>query len=368
MIDLGWWHVAVVCNIAAYIFYGLGIRRQLVRPNRSSWLIWSTATAIEALTYNAVNEGAAANIIFLISAFCCIAITIAVWRQSAWQRPSATESLCMAVSLAAMIVWFGFQDAYWAHMMIIAAIPVSFVPTWKSVLEDRRREQSPAWGLWTIGDLATLFVIVGTLHDQRTELPYIMVELLCHASMWFMIGLISINPLRSFGFRRGGFYVREDYLGDPKIFSIGENHLGKAVFAATHFPFGTRIVEFTGERVHKSLLPRSVEGVTDRFVQIDEDYWMGPSGGVDDLINHSCNPNAGLRFLDGGVFLHALRDIEPGEEITWDYSTTLHASQWRMQCKCGAPNCRSAVGDFEELPQGLRDEYRAMGLVPPYLR
>ncbi|MGH6782682.1 MAG: SET domain-containing protein-lysine N-methyltransferase, partial [Sphingomonadaceae bacterium] len=270
-----WWYAAIVCNIAAYIFYYLGIRRQLVRPNRSSWLIWSAATAIEAMTYQAVNHGAAQNIIFTISALACILVTLAVWRQSAWQPPTRTESLCMGLSLAALVIWGVFQSAFWAHMLVVAAIPVSFIPTWASAIADREHERSPAWGLWTVGDLATLLVIVAGLQDERAEIPYIFVELVCHASMWFIIGLATINPWRSFGFARGNFFIREVDRGVPKIFAIGENHLGKAVFAAVPFAAGDRVVEFKGARVHKSQLPQRVEGQADRFVQIDADHYMG---------------------------------------------------------------------------------------------
>lgn len=363
-----WWFAAIACNIAAYIFYWLGIQRQLVRPNRSSWLIWSAATAIEAMTYQAVNHGAAQNIIFAISAMACILVTLAVWRQSKWEPPTRTESLCMGLSLAALVVWGVFQSAFWAHMLVVCAIPISFIPTWASVIADREHERSPAWGLWTVGDLATLLVIIAGLRDETAEIPYIFVELICHASMWFMVGLATINPFRSFGFARGNFFVREIDRGEPLIFAIGENHLGKAVFAGVPFASGERVVEFKGPRVHKGMLPDTISGQADRFVQIDADHYMGPSGGVDDLINHSCDPNAGLRFCEHGIFLHAIRDIAPGDEITWDYSTTLYESRWQMECHCRSISCRGVIGDFAELADDLRERYRALGLVPPYLQ
>jgi len=367
MIVQSWWYAAIVCNITAYIFYWLGIRRQLVRPNRSSWLIWSAATAIEALTYQAVNQGAAQNLIFAISAMACIIVTLAVWRQSAWQQPTRTESFCMGLSLAALVIWGIFQSAFWAHMLVVVAIPISFIPTWASVMEDREHERSPAWGLWTVGDLATLLVTISGLHDERAEIPYIFVEFVCHASMWFMIGLTTINPFRSFGFARGRFYVRETDRGTPHIFSIGENHLGKAVYAAIPFAAGSPIVEFKGPRIHKSRLPRRLSGTTDRYVQIGPEHYMGASGDVDDLINHSCDPNAGLHFTEDGIFLHAIRDIAPGEEITWDYSTTLYESGWHMTCECRSANCRGEVRDFADLARDTRDRYRLLGMVPPYL-
>ena len=78
--------------------------------------------------------------------------------------------------------------------------------------------------------------------------------------------------------------------------------------------------------------------------------------------------NAGLRFTDDGVFLVAIRDIAPGEEVTWDYSTTLAESNWHMICQCGAADCRRVIGNFTTIPLARQQFYRARNLVAPYLR
>lgn len=71
-------------------------------------------------------------------------------------------------------------------------------------------------------------------------------------------------------------------------------------------------------------------------------------------INHSCNPNCGLKGLFDVV---AMRDIKAGEELTWDYAMS-EDSNWRMKCKCGEKNCRGIVGAYSLLPEEIRDRYR----------
>ena len=150
-----------------------------------------------------------------------------------------------------------------------------------------------------------------------------------------MIGLTTINPLRSLGHSRRGLLVL-DALSPGNPFVVGETHLGKAVFASRGFAEGERLVRFSGRRISAARLGRQLatglEGSGDRFVQIGADHYLGPSGRIDDLINHSCSPNAGLRFGDDGVFLVAIRPIAPGEEISWDYATTLGDPDWRLPC------------------------------------
>ena len=151
-------------------------------------------------------------------------------------------------------------------------------------------------------------------------------------------------------------------------FAVGESHLGKAVFAGQGFAAGETIVEFTGRRFRADRVSGAMRGRHDRFVQVTDGEYMGPSGRIDDLINHSCDPNAGLRFGSRGVFLIAIRDIAAGEEIAWDYSTTLKESNWHMICQCRAPDCRRVIGNFATLSPERQEWFRSHNLVAPYLR
>ncbi|WP_258043073.1 SET domain-containing protein [Sphingomonas sp. NBWT7] len=358
----------MVASFAGYAIYLAGLRQRLVEPNRASWLIWGTSTTIEAVTYAALNPRTPQSYVFLLSAAACLGIALALWRRSRWSAPDTVESLCMGASLAAIVLWLVFREAFWAHMLVVAVVPISFWPTWRSAIADRARERSPAWGLWTVGDLATLLLATRSGSQDVGEYAYVFVELVCHASVWFIIGLATINPLRSFGWRDGRLRVLDAYAPAVNPFHIAENHLGKAVYAAQGFVAGERIVRFGGRRVSAKRLPRRLLGSRDRYLQVAHDAYLGPSGGIDDLVNHSCAPNAGLRFAADEVVLIAIRDIAQNEEITWDYSTTLADDGWSMGCRCGAPICRGVVRAFVTLPPERQHWYLARNIVAPYLR
>src|SRR5271157_1781708 len=74
------------------------------------------------------------------------------------------------------------------------------------------------------------------------------------------------------------------------------------------------------------------------------------------FVNHSCQPNAGIR---DDRELVALRPIGKGEEIFFDYSTTMEEQSFTMRCFCGAPGCRGIVADFSNLPREVQDRYLA---------
>lgn len=93
----------------------------------------------------------------------------------------------------------------------------------------------------------------------------------------------------------------------------------------------------------------------DRFIDLIEPY---------NCFNHSCNPNAGIR--NNGI-LFALKDISPGEEIMYDYSTTVDDVTWRMDCDCREANCRKVIGDFLSIPHEKRLYYRENGAFAKHI-
>src|ERR1700712_5373721 len=111
--------LALAASFAGYATYLTGLKRDLVEPNRASWLIWSAATAVEASTYAAINPDGLQRWVFLVAAVACIAITVALWRRSAWSLPTRTETLCIGASLVALAIWAMFRDAFWAHMLVV---------------------------------------------------------------------------------------------------------------------------------------------------------------------------------------------------------------------------------------------------------
>jgi hypothetical protein len=358
--------IAFGAMVCAYLIYSLEQRRGLIEPSRASWMIWSAANAVEAFTYSALNQGAGQNLIFFTSSLACLFVTLSIWRHGRWKLPSLTDSLCMLACVASLAVWVVWNDAFWAHVVILIMVPISFIPTWVSVRADRRHEMTAAWGLWSIADFCVLLHVIGSRPTDAMEVTYVALEFLCHASMWVMVGLFSINPFRTLRLVKGKLLLLTDPNELGQRFLIGRSRLGKTVHSADlHVP-GTVLMRFRGPVISADAVPNQLADASDRFVQIGPKTWLGPSGGVDDLVNHGCAPNAGLRFGPEGPELVAIEALLKGEEIRWDYSTTLVASNWTMHCKCGAPVCRQIVGDFRTVPRRVRMEYLRAGVLPDY--
>jgi hypothetical protein len=131
---------------------------------------------------------------------------------------------------------------------------------------------------------------------------------------------------------------------------------GRGVYARVPLSRGEILVIFGGDVVPGDVLA-GLDSTARRFtLQVDEDaYLVSTRIGPADWVNHSCDPNAGVQ---GQITLVALRDIEAGEEICFDYAMSDGSCYDEFDCQCGSSRCRGRVtgGDWR-LPE-LRDRYR----------
>jgi hypothetical protein len=88
---------------------------------------------------------------------------------------------------------------------------------------------------------------------------------------------------------------------------------------------------------------------------------IGPGELTDDeyeavmlFVNHSCQPNVGFA---GNVVLVAMRDIEPGEELTTDYAL-FDDYEGSLDCACRRPTCRGRVDGRDWQRADLQERYR----------
>ena len=139
---------------------------------------------------------------------------------------------------------------------------------------------------------------------------------------------------------------------------------GLGLFARRVIRTGETIVAFGGTVVDRAILFGLPPGSARHALQIDEGLFLvSDRPGPADYVNHSCQPNSGLR---GQVVLVAMRTISAGEEITYDYATSDASDYDEFACSCGSIRCRGRVsGSDWQLPELWR---RYPGYFSPYVQ
>jgi SET domain-containing protein len=130
---------------------------------------------------------------------------------------------------------------------------------------------------------------------------------------------------------------------------------GLGVFAVRRIRKGARIVEYLGDRVSHAVADRRYDDhdendnhtflfSVDRGLVID----AGVNGNEARFINHSCDPNCESVIENRRVFIDAVRTIQPGEELSYDYQIGRERGDppnvdQIYACRCGSATCRGTM-------------------------
>ena len=141
---------------------------------------------------------------------------------------------------------------------------------------------------------------------------------------------------------------------------------GRGAFATRPIRKGRRIIEYTGEH-----MPWDVASATEDpddphtfiFGLSDGNQVINAAINGNDArwINHSCDPNCEAIEEGDRVFIYALRDLEPGEELFYDYGLEIDEPrspemEKQFACFCGARNCRGTLLGSKENEEETEEE------------
>lgn len=141
-------------------------------------------------------------------------------------------------------------------------------------------------------------------------------------------------------------------------FYLKETHncTGKGVFAGQGFQKGQLVIVASGPLKDTQTI-FTIQVDWDKHMEVNE-----PAR----YLNHSCEPNLGAKTIapDCMHFI-ALRDIQAGEELTFDYAMTEYkhyprfdpGDEFDQTCLCGSPGCRGRIGYYSELNYEMKEKY-----------
>jgi len=148
------------------------------------------------------------------------------------------------------------------------------------------------------------------------------------------------------------------------LFEVRHSRIhGYGVFAARRIRKGTTVVEYLGDRVSHAQADARYEDkdpndnhtflfTVDAKTVIDG----GVNGNEARYINHGCDPNCESTTRSKRIFIDAIRTIQPGEELAYDYQIQRDSDDAAnvdevFACRCGAKNCRGSMLEAAKKPR-----------------
>lgn len=130
----------------------------------------------------------------------------------------------------------------------------------------------------------------------------------------------------------------------------------RGLFANRRINEGEVVVVFGGQALTLAEVQRLPPKRRKYALQVEDGVFLySEHDGPGDWVNHSCDPNVGF---DGQVVLVAMRTIEAGEEICFDYAMSDTADYDQFPCTCGARGCRKFVGKDDWQSPELQERYQ----------
>jgi uncharacterized protein len=148
---------------------------------------------------------------------------------------------------------------------------------------------------------------------------------------------------------------------------------GYGVFALRRIRKGTTVIEYLGDRVSHEEADARYEDkdpkdshtflfTVDAKTVID----AGVKGNDARYINHRCDPNCESTAVAKRIFIEAVRTIQPGEELAYDYQIQRDSDDAPdvdkiFACRCGAKDCRGSMLEAPKKPRKRKLGKRKLG-------
>jgi len=130
--------------------------------------------------------------------------------------------------------------------------------------------------------------------------------------------------------------TRKSYTPGDFDLAIRRSRAGLGLFANGPIPKGACVIEYTGVELTKEQEDKS----RSRYlfeINTKKTIDGAPRWNTARYINHSCRPNCEPNIHKGRVFIHARRNIKPGEELSYDYGKNYFNEYLKEICRC--PKC-----------------------------
>lgn len=119
----------------------------------------------------------------------------------------------------------------------------------------------------------------------------------------------------------------------PFLLIVLRSHSGRGLFTQERIPKGAFVIEYVG----RPATPKQIKENRGKYL-----FWTSGTSMIDGnipantarFINHSCAPNCEVRVRSRRIYVFALRTIQPGEELSYDYGKEYFDLHLAGRCRC----------------------------------
>lgn len=355
-----------ILHVTGYLLYIRGSLSNDINPNPVTWLMFAYGTTL--LTFLEYENDASWRELVLPIACTAGALLVAGICAARGRMRMPETGIELSAFVADVALTIGYAAFWWASHGDLITDPAlkllspigflvcsnattftAFVPILASTSARPSEERATPWIVWTLAYTALFVATLPSVHGYENSvlLIYPVMNLTLHGA----VALLALSGVWAAAARAKADFAVAD---TPRY--------GKGLFARRPFVRGELVFTMTGKRRYFEAKTQEEAHRFENWVGIGENTHMDP-GYPFYFVNHSCSPNMGIR---NELDFIALKDIAPGEELTFDYSVATAERPWAMHCHCDAPLCRGLIRSIHFLPQEVFERY--LPFINPYFQ
>lgn len=152
--------VAGALQLLGYWFYNRGIFRGEIKPNASSWFLWSIGSLIATISYGSVSEDWVKNILPITCSVACICtLLLSLWIGN-FSRPDKWDVLVIFLDVIVVVFWMTTEMEKLANLFLQFDIILSFWPMVRETYKNPKNERLTPWLIWNMAYMAMLVVVL----------------------------------------------------------------------------------------------------------------------------------------------------------------------------------------------------------------
>lgn len=360
--------IIALTQLAGYYYYYISIKNG-VRPNTTSWTIWTFGNILEILSYVYLTGDWVKNLLPIACGVASILLYAHCLVYGKFRRLKKEDYIIIFADIAATALWYFTASPLIGNIAYQVSTIISFIPIIREIYDEDENETPLPWAIWSASYFMSIILVI-LRWEKWGDLVYPVVYFVLHAIVLVLILIFQrkhrtknvFTPPLNLNFEYIKETVQDVYDIESYLYVAKSGVAGRGMFTHKAFKKGDKIFVMKGP--HLKFYPKNKEEALHfpNAVGVSKDLWIDPVSPYE-FLNHTCEPN--VCCGDDGITYFALRDIVENEEITFDYSTSEY-SDWEMDCACGSQFCRHKIKSIEHLPEGYYERYQPY--IPVYFK
>lgn len=162
--------IAGVIDIGTFVLYNKNILQGQCRPNIVSWGLWSFLAVLACVSYISMTGDWVKCILSVVSTTACIGTFVFSLFKGNVNKLGKFDYWALALGVFAALIWWIYKNSTYGNLLLQPCFVIAYIPTWKSVWNDKKNEKPLPWLLWTVTFAVQIVVVLLRWKGQYQDL------------------------------------------------------------------------------------------------------------------------------------------------------------------------------------------------------